>query len=294
MTNKARSDSIRKKLSNLAVNLGVPYRNIETVFLIERLVARLVAEKKLSEHLVFKGGFVGLRVYGSSRFTIDLDALLIDANIDSTLELVKQRAETDSDDGTWYRFESQDKLTTQGKYGGIRQVYRVGIGEVPKDIKRAQSVHFDLGIGDPVTPEPMKTETPSIFSPHRDISWSVYPIETICAEKLHALLTRGDAGSRSKDIHDLSVFLPKVDALILETALARCFEFRKTELPQMISLDIKKINTHRLEQGWANSVSSVANAPDFKAAFDTVIRAMIVVEHTLGKTPPGVKKRKED
>ena len=32
-----------------------------------RLVARLVADKNLSEHLVFKGGFVGLMVYDSHR-----------------------------------------------------------------------------------------------------------------------------------------------------------------------------------------------------------------------------------
>lgn len=278
MTTKAKSDSIRKKLSNLAQKLKVPYRNVETVFLIERLVARLVADKKLSQHLVFKGGFVGLRVYGSPRYTIDLDALLIKANIDSTLDLVKQRAEMDSDDGTWFRFESQINLTTQGEYGGIRQAYRVGIGEILPDIKRAQSIHFDLGIGDPITPGPQKTKTPSFFPQNEDISWSVYPVETICAEKLHALLMRGDANSRSKDVHDLSVFLLKADAEILGTALKRCFEFRETELPEKISVEIKKINTYRLENGWVNSVSTVANASEFKAAFDTVIKNMARLE----------------
>lgn len=278
MTTKAKSDSVRKKLSNLAQKLKVPYRNVETVFLIERLVARLVADKKLGQHLVFKGGFVGLRVYGSPRYTIDLDALLVKANLDSTLELVKQRAETDSDDGTWFRFESQINLTTQGEYGGIRQVYRVGIGEILPDIKRAQAINFDLGIGDPITPGPQKTKTQSFFPQNEDISWSVYPIETICAEKLHALLSHGDANSRSKDIHDLSVFLPKADAEILGTALKRCFEFRETELPKKISAEIKKINTHRLEQGWANSVSTVANAPEFKIAFDAVVKNMARLE----------------
>jgi hypothetical protein len=242
--------------------------------LIERLVARLVADKKLCQHLVFKGGFVGLRVYGSPRYTIDLDALLVRANIDSTLERVKKRAEMDSGDSTWFRFESQTILTTQGEYGGIRQVYRVGIREILSNIKRAQTIYFDLGIGDPITPGPLKAKTPSYFPQNEDISWSVYPVETICAEKLHALLTHRDANSRSKDVHDLSIFLPKVDAETLGTAIKRCFEFRKTELPEKITEEIKRINTHRLEQGWANSVSTVANAPDFKAAFDKVVKTM--------------------
>ena len=278
MTTKAKSDSVRKRLSILAQKLKVPYRNVETVFLIERLVARLVTDKKLSQILVFKGGFVGLRVYDSPRYTIDLDALLVKANIDSTLELVKQRAEVDSDDGTWFRFESQINLTTQGEYGGIRQVYRVGIGEILPDIKRAQVINFDLGIGDPITPGPQKIETPSYFPQNEEMSWSVYPIETICAEKLHALLAHGDANSRSKDVHDLSVFLPQADAEILGTAIYRCFEFRETELPKKISAEIKNINTSRLEQGWANSVSTVANAPKFKAAFDAIIKNMTKLE----------------
>lgn len=278
MTTKAKIDSIRKKLSNHAQKLKVPYRNVETVFLIERLVARLVTDKRLSQHLVFKGGFVGLLVYGSPRYTIDLDALLIKADIDSTLEIVKQRAEMDFDDGTWFRFENQINLTTQGEYGGIRQVYRVGIGEILTDIKRAQIINFDLGIGDPITPGPQKTKTPSFFPQSENISWSVYPVETICAEKLHALLMHGDANSRSKDVHDLSVFLLKADAETLGTALKRCFKFRETELPEKISAEIKKIDTHRLKQGWANSVSTVVNAPDFEVAFDAVVKATAKLE----------------
>lgn len=278
MTTKAKSDSVRKKLSNLSHKLKVPYRNVETVFLIERLVARLVADKSLRQHLVFKGGFVGLRVYNSPRFTIDLDALLVKANIDSTLELVKQRAEMDSDDGTWFRFESQTNLTTQGEYGGVRQVYRVGIGEILSDINRAQSIHFDLGIGDPITPGPQNAETPSLLPQNEDISWSVYPVETICAEKLHALLIHGDANSRSKDVHDLSVFLPMADALTLGTAIERCFEFRETQLPKKISIAINEINTSRLKQGWANSVSTVPNAPEFETAFDAIVKNMAALE----------------
>jgi hypothetical protein len=284
MNTKAKSDSVRKKLSNLAHKLNVPYRNLETVFLIERLVVRLVADKTLSQHLVFKGGFVGLRVHGSPRYTIDLDALIVQANVEPILELAKQRAQTDSEDCVWFRFEGQMTLATQGEYGGVRQVYRAGIGEVLPDLKRAQIIHFDLGIGDPITPGPQKTKTPSYLPQNADIGWSVYPVETICAEKLHALISHGDANSRSKDVYDLSVFLPKADGEVLGTALERCFEFRGTDLPEKISPVIKKINTHRLEQGWANSMSSVAKAPEFKTAFDAVLKHITQLEKSFKRS----------
>ena len=273
-----KTESIRQRLNNLAQSLKLPYRNVETVFLIERLVARLVADETLRGHLIFKGGFVGLKVYDSPRYTIDLDALLVKSNIEDTLARVKQRAELDSGDGTWFRFESQVSLTTQGEYGGIRQIFRVGIGEIPADIRRAQTLYFDLGIGDPVTPGPRQVTTPSLIPQNQDLSWSVYPVETICAEKLHALLLHGDANSRSKDVYDLSLFLPKADGAILGLALKRCFKFRDTSLPEKISADIKKINTQRLEQGWVNSVSTVPNAPDFRTSFEVLLKALTKLE----------------
>lgn len=172
MTTKAKGNSVRQKLTDLSKKLNVQYENVETAFMIERLVARLVADKNLNNHLVFKGGFVGLRVYNSNRYTIDLDALLVKANVESTLKVAKEKAETDLDDGVWFKFEDQVVLATQGEYGGVRQIYRVGIGEVLKNIKKAQVLHFDLGIGDPITPGPQKMEISPLFPKGEDMIWS--------------------------------------------------------------------------------------------------------------------------
>jgi len=278
MTTKSKGDSIRQKLIHLSNKLHARYQNIETVYLIERLVARLVADKTLSKSLIFKGGFVGLKVYGSPRYTVDLDALLMKSNIEATLKLTKECAETDLDDGVWFSFEDQIDLATQGEYGGIRQVYRAGIGAVLKNLKKAQIVNFDLGIGDPITPGPKEMETPSLISQNEDISWSVYPIETIIAEKLHALIAHGDANSRSKDVHDLSIFLSKADASTLAEALTQCFKYRKTELPKSLSGELKKLDTTRLERGWASAIASLPNAPKFKIAFESMIKIMSEME----------------
>ncbi len=99
MTTKAKAESVRQKLTTAAKKLEAKYRDFETIFLIERLVARLIADKKLADRLVFKGGFVGLKVYESPRYTVDLDALLVKSNIEQTLDLVKKQAEHDLDDG---------------------------------------------------------------------------------------------------------------------------------------------------------------------------------------------------
>jgi hypothetical protein len=278
MTTKAKGNSVRQKLTDLSKKLGVQYENLETAFMIERLVARLVADKNLSKHLVFKGGFVGLRAYNSDRYTVDLDALLLKSNIEATLKVTKEKAEEDLNDGVWFRFEDQVDLQTQGEYGGIRQIYRSGVGEVLENLKKAQVVHFDLGIGDPVTPGPQKMEIPSLLPKGEDIHWSVYPLETIIAEKLHALISHGNVNSRSKDIHDLSVFLPKADAVILDEALRKCFAFRNTELPKSFSKTIKSINTTSLERGWLSATATVQNEQNFKQAFESVAQYIAELE----------------
>lgn len=121
-------------------------------------------------------------------------------------------------------------------------------------------------------------EVPSLLPKGEDISWSVYPIETICAEKLHALISHGNINSRSKDVHDLSVFLPNTDAAILGEALKKCFTFRETEIPESFSKTIKAINTTSLQRGWLSATSTVSKERDFKETFNSVLKQMEKIE----------------
>jgi hypothetical protein len=190
---------------------------------------------------------------------------------------VRKQAEHNLDDGVWFRFETQVDLATQGEYGGIRHVYRAGIGEVLKNIKKAQIINFDLGIGDPITPGPQKVEVNTLIG-QESMSWSVYPIETICAEKLHTLISHGDQNSRSKDVHDLAVFLPKADPKTLKKAIKNCFEFRETELPNSFFDEVKQLNTSRLQKGWTSVVASVPSAGSFEEAFKVLAKELKEIE----------------
>jgi predicted nucleotidyltransferase component of viral defense system len=268
MSTKAKGISVTQKLANLAKKRGSRFEHVGTEFLIERLVCRLIAGPQLSSLLVFKGGFVGLRVYNSNRYTVDLDALLRRANLQEALKLTKAAAEKNLNDGVWFRFESQIELETQGEYGGIRQTFRAGFGEIPKSFIKAQIINFDLGIGDPVSPNVIEFQT---LLADEDLSWSVYPVETIIAEKLHALIDRGPLNSRSKDVYDLSVFLPKANRTLLRKALEKCFAYRETSLPETISDYLKKLDTRVLQRGWKSAVVSLADSPGFEVSFSQVI-----------------------
>jgi len=267
---KGKAASITQQLSNLAQKEEISYQHLATSFLIERLVARLTADKALGEKLVFKGGYVALRVYESTRYTIDLDALLLKSNLKETLEQTKNAAEKGIGDAVWFRLEREVEHITEEADGGVRQVYRAGIGEPPKNIKRAQVINFDIGIGDPVIPGPVPTDTPEMIG-NDELSWLVYPVETIIAEKLHASISRGSDNSRSKDIFDLTHFLPKADPKTLKKALKECFSYRKTDLPENLSKHLSKLDISLLRRGWPSAVGSIKDAPTCDEAFQKIL-----------------------
>lgn len=273
MKKEDQAKSISSKLSKISKYKGINYQNISMVFLIERLLVRLISDAQLAKSLVFKGGYVGLRVYRSERYTVDLDALLVKADVQATMKQTEKAIESDIGDGAWFVLVAQLDLKTQGEYGGIRQIFRAGIGEKPKDIKRAQIINFDVGIGDPVTPGPVKTRTDEMIGTE-ELSWQVYPVETIVAEKLQTLIVRGNDNSRAKDVFDLHYYLPKVDSKILTEAIKKSFEFRETPVPTAFTDDLSQMDLTMLKRGWKKATASIQKPPTFEEAFDSILEEL--------------------
>lgn len=269
--------SIRAKLVGLAKKQGVTFQNVLTIFLLERATVRLVADAKLAEHLIFKGGYVGVRVYNSPRYTTDLDALLSGIDKVDAANRIKVSLAQDLNDGVWFTYSGVETIETQGEYGGIRFIYRSGLGDPPPRLNLAQIVHIDIGTGDPVTPSPRAIATPLTLG-GGELSWLVYPIETILAEKLHSLVTIGDRNSRSKDVFDVHMFLPQATPAALRQALAATFAFRGDALPANISETLRALDTTTLKRGWTAAMLSLQDPPTFEVALSNVIKRMAQLE----------------
>ena len=266
--------SIRIKLSNLAKKEGVGFQQVLTMFLLERAAARLLHTETLAKHLVFKGGFVSVRVYNSPRYTTDLDALVQGIAAAEAIEQIKAAMEVPLHDSCWFTFDGNLDLKTQGEYGGHRLIYRGGLGEPPPLIKTAQLVNIDLGIGDPVTPSPLEQKTRfTVGDGH--LSWLVYPAETIVAEKLHALVTIGSRNSRAKDVYDVGLLLPKVSKETLERALKATFEFRGDKLPASFAATLEQLDKTSLRRSWPSAMTAVARTVDFDTIIQEVIRHLL-------------------
>ena len=267
---KRQAESIRAKLSNLAKKKSAPFEVIFTSFLIERALKRLMTEDKLVHNLIFKGGFVSVSIYSSPRFTVDLDAVLHGITLDDAETLSKKSLQHNFEDGVWFLFESSIPLTNQTDYGGRRLQFRAGLFPQPEDIKRAKVLHIDLGVGDPVTPKALKLTTSSLLG-GEDISWSVYPVETICAEKIHPFILLGSSNSRSKDLFDLYFLLPKVDIVQLREAIRRTFEYRSTPVPKSFLRQFRTLDKRVLTLGWRAATVDIKPLPIFENCWDSVL-----------------------
>ncbi|MEQ1606556.1 MAG: nucleotidyl transferase AbiEii/AbiGii toxin family protein [Pyrinomonadaceae bacterium] len=89
---------------------------------------------------------------------------------------------------------------------------------------------------------------------------------------MHALISHENLNSRSKDVYDLAILLPKANSTILAEALKRCFEFRQTVVPSNFTKVLKSLDTKSLERGWVSAIASVPDKPHFNTTLITIIR----------------------
>ncbi len=230
---------------------------LRVIVALERAIARLESHPRLSSHIVFKGGFVLLKTLETVRFTRDVDALALGIARERVPEMVDRALKLELDDGLWYGDLQVEDLVDQGAYGGYRFNCAFQIGDPPKGsdakIKKLSRVHIDVGFGDPVETVPKKQPMISVLpsGQGRPISWSVYPLEYIFAEKLEALFSRGSANSRAKDVYDMPlIFSNCASKKSLLKAVLRTFTHRETPVPDSFFITAGAFDLSILRGAW--------------------------------------------
>lgn len=269
MSNIIQGKGVMDALKKLAKDgKGSSINELRMVVALERAIARLESHPRLSSHLIFKGGFVLMKTVDTVRFTRDVDALAIGVSRQRVPEMVKRALTLDLDDGLWYGDLEVEDLEDQGSYGGYRFNCAFQIGDHPKNddpkIKKFSRIHIDMGFGDPVEFEPKKETMLSILPYGKPISWSIYPLEYIFAEKLEALFSRGSANSRAKDVYDMPLIFPKCeDKKALLRAIVRTFTHRKTEVPTSFAARANTFDLSIMRGAWP-SVELMSSANSFE------------------------------
>lgn len=256
-----------KKESSLKIN------EVRVIVALERAIARLEHNRELKAHLIFKGGFVLLKNYESPRFTRDADALAVGIPKTKIKNLVRAALEKDLDDGLWFGDIQVRELTEQGEYGAYRFDFAFQIGEPDKKkIHKLSRVHLDINFSDRLPTKPANQVMPSVLKHEELVTWKIYPIEYIIAEKLQTLFDRGSANSRAKDIYDLNYLFSLFEAQDeWRSAIKETFKNRGTALPKSFAKDISQFDQTILKAAWPG-INVLDDIMDFNAAWKALIK----------------------
>jgi predicted nucleotidyltransferase component of viral defense system len=221
--------SIKTKLLNIAKEEQTFYQTILTRYFHERLLYR-ISQTHYKDNFFLKGGalmYVYERHY--ARPTLDIDFL--GSNISNSQNSIIQAfreicAVSCEEDGVRFDVEhvTAENITEQKDYHGIRLSVPVKMDTI------AQVLSMDIGFGDVVTPRPVLLTYPSLLDTLPMANIFAYSIETVIAEKMHAVVDLADQSSRMKDYYDLYHLLSneEYDANILQEAIDHTFKARHT------------------------------------------------------------------
>lgn len=245
---------------------------VRIIVALERAIARLSRNKELSEHLIFKGGFVLLKSFESQRFTRDADALAIAIPKEKLKDLVSKALIDDLNDGLWFGGIEVQELTEQGEYGAYRFDCAFQIGEPDlKKIHKFSRIHVDVGFSDRLPARPSAQTMPSLLEHEEPVTWKVYPVEYIISEKVQTLFDRGSANSRAKDLYDLNYLFPRCpDRGKITDAIRETFKHRDTPLPSSFLTEAEGFDKTILKATWPG-VRVLGKKVDFDEAWKTLM-----------------------
>lgn len=249
--NKEASKFLTRELKKLSAKSRYNINQLRVLVALERILARIVTNENLSNKLIFKGGLVLARVYGSDRYTRDIDALGQNINYKRLQTEVVKTLEKDIDDGIWFGDINILELKHQGKYEGLRfdMAFQIGPPNLNK-IHKLPRIHFDIGIGDSVGENIKASGLQPLIQIGDPISWKVYPPEFIYSEKLETLVKRASENSRAKDFHDLAILFPMINLKKLISAIKVTFETRNTSIPDSFTEFLKTLDLSTIQASW--------------------------------------------
>ena len=172
------------------------------MYLFEHLLMRL-GKSGYAEAFVLKGGLLISSMTGvAQRTTMDTDTTVIgmDMGEDTVSEAVAAICAVDVADGMEYTFERIEPIREGDEYANWRAHLRVRYGKIDAPVK------IDITTGDEIVPGRIEYRYPLMFE-EGSVRVLSYPLETVLAEKLETVVSRGIANTRGRDYYDIHALL---------------------------------------------------------------------------------------
>ena len=224
------AESIRYQLLKISKERGETFDRILTLYGIERFLYRL-SQSKWKDKFILKGAML-FTIWQDLPYrpTKDIDLLgVVKNDIKNIQGIFSKICSTNVIyDGLSFLAETIncENIQKGNQYKGIR----VRLDAIL--VKARIRIQIDIGFGDLVTPAPKRVKLrPMLSFPGPSIL--AYSVNSVIAEKFHAMAKLGIANSRIKDFYDIwiiSKYMPISGPVLFETII-QTFKRRGDELP---------------------------------------------------------------
>lgn len=191
--------SLKAKIRNIAKEKNISAQALLQNFLMNRFLYRL-SLTEYKETFVIKGGMLISSIVGiEHRATMDLDTTLrnLPLNEDSIKKAFEIICAVEVEDGITFSYDSIDPIRDDDEYGGYRVSFYAKFGKINAPMS------MDVSTGDIITPQAEKREFSDAFEDGLLFELWSYPIETVLAEKVETILSRGIDNTRPRDFYDI-------------------------------------------------------------------------------------------
>jgi len=220
--------SVKTKLLNLMNSSGYKYMYLLARYFNERLLYR-VSVSPYRENFLLKGGSLLYAFNGlETRPTIDIDfmAQRISRDREHLEKVFREILSIEClEDGVTFDVNGlrSEPITVEKEYPGTRFFVTAKMDTI------VYPMSMDVGFGDVVTPGPVTVDFPLLLQDVPSINIQAYSLETIVAEKFHAMVERDVNNSRMKDFFDCYQILTtkELDDEMLYEAVKATFDNRE-------------------------------------------------------------------
>ena len=220
--------SVKTKLLNLMNSSGYKYMYLLARYFNERLLYR-VSVSPYRENFLLKGGSLLYAFNGlETRPTIDIDfmAQRISRDREHLEKVFREILSIEClEDGVTFDVNGlrSEPITVEKEYPGTRFFVTAKMDTI------VYPMSMDVGFGDVVIPGPVTVDFPLLLQDVPSINIQAYSLETIVAEKFHAMVERDVNNSRMKDFFDCYQILTtkELDDEMLYEAIKATFDNRE-------------------------------------------------------------------
>ena len=258
------AESIKAKIKKEADANKKDYNFLLLHYFIERLLYRL-SISPYANNFILKGGLLLYTVLNNqARATRDIDFLAKNIkNIpDELVRIFTEIASIKVDDAI--SFDTEKITTEQIKEDAEYQGIRIKLNAY---LDRSRHVlQFDIGFDDIIVPHPVEINYPTLLDmePPR---LKAYSLESVIAEKFHAIVYLADLNSRMKDFYDIYELsrYSTFDGSALSEAISQTFRNRKTEFspqPMIFNDDFPLLPDKQVQWKAFIRRTDIKNIPD--------------------------------